>query len=373
MLARLPPFRFLSPVLQKIAGENCKIIVIAPAWPKQSWFPDLLRLSCPLVLPLRPDLLSQIKGKVLYQNPEKLHLHAWLLSGLASEREVFLKEQPSISQSLSETPLALSMMQNGQSSQIGVETEFDPECSSTGMIKACLSGQADSESRYLLLLTENYGALSILQQKIFSMHNAEVIFGSSFPSDQEYTQVCRNINYQSLLETGSTVILLNLENLYESLYDALNQESGKKIGDTFIGYHADTCAAIIHDICEKRKSTIQTMHNERIQILNEGKSTLLWCATPAAVTQNGVGEEMEIYSKQQQHESLTDYLCKRLQDEPNQSFYAQITTNSRILSQAECEDLCGSLPIDRQNVISLTLQQFHTEQQFSKQIRYFVI
>ncbi|CAG2225767.1 unnamed protein product [Mytilus edulis] len=124
-----PPFRFLSPVLQKIAGENCKIIVIAPAWPKQSWFPDLLRLSCacPLVLPLRPDLLSQIKGKVLYQNPEKLHLHAWLLSGLASEREVFLKEQPSISQSLSETPLALSMMQNGQSSQIGVLWLLDGE------------------------------------------------------------------------------------------------------------------------------------------------------------------------------------------------------------------------------------------------------
>ncbi|XP_052086034.1 E3 ubiquitin-protein ligase RNF213-like [Mytilus californianus] len=342
------------------------------------------------------------------------------------------------------------------------ETEYDPECSSTGMIKACLSGQADSESRYLLLLTENYGALSILQQKIFSMHNAEVIFGSSFPSDQEYTQVCRNINrIKVCMETGSTVILLNLENLYESLYDALNQyyvEFGgeryvdlglgthrvkcrvhkkfrlvvvaekqvvydkfpiplinrlekhflsmntmltgeqaeltealtewaetcaadkspnqigykkveKKIGDTFIGYHADTCAAIIHDICEKRKSTTQTIHNEREQILKEGKSTLLWCATPAAVTQNGGGEEMEIYSKQQQHESLTDYLCKRLQDDPDQSFYAQITTNSRILSQAECEDLCESIPIDRQNVISLTLQQFHTEQQFSKQIR----
>ncbi|CAG2208430.1 unnamed protein product [Mytilus edulis] len=96
--------------------------------PKQSWFPDLLRLSCacPLVLPLRPDLLSQIKGKVLYQNPEKLHLHAWLLSGLASERG-FSEEQPSISQSLSETPLALSMMQNGQSSQIGVVSrEIDP-------------------------------------------------------------------------------------------------------------------------------------------------------------------------------------------------------------------------------------------------------
>jgi hypothetical protein len=46
-----------------------------------------------------------------------------------------------------------------------------------------------SESRYLLLLTENYGALTILQQKMFTMDNAVVIFGSSFPRDQEYTQV----------------------------------------------------------------------------------------------------------------------------------------------------------------------------------------
>lgn len=42
----------------------------------------------------------------------------------------------------------------------------------------------------------------------------------------------------------------------------------KKIGDTFIGYHADTCAAIIHDICEKRKSTVQTILNEREQVLH---------------------------------------------------------------------------------------------------------
>ncbi|CAG2231166.1 unnamed protein product [Mytilus edulis] len=98
-----PPFRFLSPVLQKIAGENCKIIVIAPAWPKQSWFPDLLRLSCacPLVLPLRPDLLSQIKGKVLYQKSRKLHLHAWLLSGLASRKRGFSEGATSISQKVS--------------------------------------------------------------------------------------------------------------------------------------------------------------------------------------------------------------------------------------------------------------------------------
>jgi hypothetical protein len=32
------PFRFIAPVLHKITGEKCRIIVIAPAWPKQAWF-----------------------------------------------------------------------------------------------------------------------------------------------------------------------------------------------------------------------------------------------------------------------------------------------------------------------------------------------
>jgi hypothetical protein len=44
---------------------------------------------------LRGDLLSQFKGKKLHQGLEKLHLHAWLLSGRLSDREAFLKKQPS--------------------------------------------------------------------------------------------------------------------------------------------------------------------------------------------------------------------------------------------------------------------------------------
>ena len=39
-----------------------------------------------------------------------------------------------------------------------------------------------------------------------------------------YFQVCRNINQiKFCMDTGRTVILLNLEHLYESLYDVLNQ------------------------------------------------------------------------------------------------------------------------------------------------------
>lgn len=97
----------------------------------------------------------------------------------------------------------------------------------------------------MLFLTENNAALQVLQHKLREAvalkqqklpasqakgqedaRNKEpfVLFGSSFPKDKEYTQVCRNINQIKIcMETGRTVILLNLENLYESLYDLLNQ------------------------------------------------------------------------------------------------------------------------------------------------------
>ncbi|KAL3881524.1 hypothetical protein ACJMK2_027956, partial [Sinanodonta woodiana] len=123
----------------------------------------------------------------------------------------------------------------------------DPKCSTKGLILACLSdtNNTKSESRYLLLLTENYGALSILPQLIPAT-NITTIFGSSFPKDQEYTQICRNINLIKVcMETDRTVVLLNLENLYESLYDALNQYyvyfGGERYVDLGLGTHRVKC------------------------------------------------------------------------------------------------------------------------------------
>ncbi|KAL3881517.1 hypothetical protein ACJMK2_027949 [Sinanodonta woodiana] len=124
----------------------------------------------------------------------------------------------------------------------------DPDCTTKGLIRACLqnTNNAQNESRYLLLLTENYGALTIMHQLIPTGNNIITIFGSSFPSDQEYTQVCRNINrIKVCMETGSTVVLLNLENLYESLYDALNQYyvyfGGERYVDLGLGTHRVKC------------------------------------------------------------------------------------------------------------------------------------
>ena len=117
-----PPFRFLSQVLQKVSQESCKIILFVPAWQKQAWFTDLLRLSCarPLLLPLRVNLLSHLKGRILHPNPENLHLQAWLLSGRESDRKAFLSEQPTTYLRLSDSLQRLSTMQSGQSSLICV-------------------------------------------------------------------------------------------------------------------------------------------------------------------------------------------------------------------------------------------------------------
>ncbi|KAG9267741.1 E3 ubiquitin-protein ligase rnf213-alpha [Astyanax mexicanus] len=105
----------------------------------------------------------------------------------------------------------------------------------------------DEDCRYLLILTKNFAGLQILQQHFFSKNNLpEIIFGSSFPKDQEYTQVCKNINRVKIcMETGQTVVLLNLQNLYESLYDALNQYyvylGGQKYVDLGLGTHRVKC------------------------------------------------------------------------------------------------------------------------------------
>ncbi|XP_028287710.1 E3 ubiquitin-protein ligase rnf213-beta isoform X2 [Parambassis ranga] len=124
-----------------------------------------------------------------------------------------------------------------------------PRPSTLQMVKKNLDHGTNEESRYLLLLTTNNAALHILQQQVFAKGDCpppEIIFGSGFPKDQEYAQICRNVNrVKTCMETGRTVILLNMQNLYESLYDALNQYyvylSKQQYVDLGLGTHRVKC------------------------------------------------------------------------------------------------------------------------------------
>lgn len=124
-----------------------------------------------------------------------------------------------------------------------------PRPSTLQMVKKNFHYDTNQESRYLLLLTTNNAALQILQQQIFAKGDyppPEIVFGSGFPKDQEYAQICRNVNrVKTCMETGRTVILLNMQNLYESLYDALNQYyvylSKQQYVDLGLGSHRVKC------------------------------------------------------------------------------------------------------------------------------------
>ena len=78
-----PPFAIISKVIRKARLEGARLILIAPWWPSQPWFPELLSLSHESAIPLvlGPRSLLQPRSGVPHSNPQVLSLHAWLLCG----------------------------------------------------------------------------------------------------------------------------------------------------------------------------------------------------------------------------------------------------------------------------------------------------
>lgn len=89
-----PPFALVGRCLQKLCREEVKFaVVIAPVWRAQHWFPVLLSLLVylPLALTDHPHLLNcQQDPHPLVLNSH-LHLAAWPVSGVPSQREAFQK------------------------------------------------------------------------------------------------------------------------------------------------------------------------------------------------------------------------------------------------------------------------------------------
>uniref|UniRef100_A0A1I8FY75 ANK_REP_REGION domain-containing protein n=1 Tax=Macrostomum lignano TaxID=282301 RepID=A0A1I8FY75_9PLAT len=123
-----------------------------------------------------------------------------------------------------------------------------PDDAHRGLAKLVLDAALetrDPEERYLLLVTQNLAGFKALLRRPGGRQST-VIFGSSFPHDQLYTKVCRDINKIKLaMERGETVVLMNMDSLYESLYDVLNQYyetcGGQRYVDLGLGTHRLKC------------------------------------------------------------------------------------------------------------------------------------
>ena len=86
-----PPFPLLSKVVQKIRSTQvAEVILVAPWWPSQPWFPHLLCLCVehPLFLPYCQDLLSQQDQKYI-SDGKSFHLHIWRLSCDTTKQQAF--------------------------------------------------------------------------------------------------------------------------------------------------------------------------------------------------------------------------------------------------------------------------------------------
>lgn len=80
-------------------------------------------------------------------------------------------------------------------------------------------------ARHLMVLSEHESALQLLQQKgIIDISRAKILYGSHFREDRSTINLYRHITtIKNCMETGQTAVLLHLDDIYESLYDMLNQ------------------------------------------------------------------------------------------------------------------------------------------------------
>ena len=74
-----PPLPILPKVLRKAREEKPCLLLVAPLWPAQHWFPDLLSLARPrpLALDLRAGDLVQPRSGIRHANVEVMNLHVW--------------------------------------------------------------------------------------------------------------------------------------------------------------------------------------------------------------------------------------------------------------------------------------------------------
>ena len=88
-----PPVATLRLVINRVLmSRRLHMTLVAPMWPQQEWYPDLLDLLVeePRVLPLWRNLLRQPHTQAVHNALGRLNLHAWRLSSVPSEREDFL-------------------------------------------------------------------------------------------------------------------------------------------------------------------------------------------------------------------------------------------------------------------------------------------
>ena len=121
-LYMFPPTKLLRRVIQKFReSPGAQAVLIAPGWPQQPWFPDLLSMSidAPRRLPAWKNLLLSVDLKECL-HVGTMNLLAWRLSSTSSESGRFRWRLRRFWPPVTDNPPLRSMRDVGGSSVIGV-------------------------------------------------------------------------------------------------------------------------------------------------------------------------------------------------------------------------------------------------------------
>ena len=93
-----PPFAMISKCLMKVRQDKTSVVLLAPPWQTQPWFPNLLSMLVdnPILLPPYKDILLSPNGQVhplVHQS--RFRLAAWRISGNETLTRGFQNKLPS--------------------------------------------------------------------------------------------------------------------------------------------------------------------------------------------------------------------------------------------------------------------------------------
>ncbi len=78
-----PPVKLIPAVLCSVKICGLRLLLVAPFWPSQTWFSELVSLleGDPWEIPVRKDLLCQLQGRIWHPSPEIWKLWVWQIIG----------------------------------------------------------------------------------------------------------------------------------------------------------------------------------------------------------------------------------------------------------------------------------------------------
>ena len=92
-----PPFNLIPRTLMKVISNNANIVLVAPIWQTQHWWPLLLQLvvQLPVLLPASPTLLQDPSNpKAIHPMYPRLRLAVSTISNNSAQQQAFRQELP---------------------------------------------------------------------------------------------------------------------------------------------------------------------------------------------------------------------------------------------------------------------------------------